>query len=129
MKKLLLIAACALFTVSVKAQNTTDEIKLIQSQYGMDKKQLIVENMKFTEEESSKFWPIYDKYETERMKLGQMRADEIMGFAKNYDSMTNEKATELVNATLENHMAFSKLQPVTIDPSLMSKAAPTPKPE
>ena len=42
-----------------------------------------------------------------------MRADEIMSFAKNYDTMTNEKATELVNATVENHMAFSKLQQKT----------------
>jgi Spy/CpxP family protein refolding chaperone len=113
MKKLFLIAACALFAMSSQAQNTTDEIQLLQSSYGMDKKQLIVETMKFTEAESAKFWPVYNNYEQERKKLGQARIDNIMNFARNNEGMTNEKAAELVNATLDNHIAFTKLQQKT----------------
>ena len=113
MKKFLLLAICATITLGARAQSTTDEIKLIQSSYGMDKKHLLVEHMKFTEAESAKFWPVYDKYETERQKLGKARIDNIMDYAKNYSMMTNEKSTELVMAALANQMAFTKLQEKT----------------
>lgn len=113
MKKIILVAACALFTISTYAQSTIDELKLMQSSYGLDKKQLVVETMKFSEEESAKFWPIYDKYETERMNLGKERIENVMNYANNYDIMTDAKAMELVNATFANHAAFTKLQQKT----------------
>src|SRR6187402_2532127 len=110
MKKILLIAAFGLFAFASNAQSSIDEIKILQTQYGLDKKQLVVMMMKFSEEESAKFWTIYDKYEVERLKLGQNRVDGILDYAKNYDKMTDEKASELVNKTLDNHAAFAKLQ-------------------
>lgn len=113
MKKILLIAIFGMLALTSRSQSTIDEIKLMQSSYGLDKKQLIVEMMKFSEEESAKFWPIYDKYETERMALGKSRIDNIMNYANNYDKMTDAKATELVNASLNNHAAFTKLQQKT----------------
>lgn len=113
MKKILLVAVCGLFAFTTNAQSTLDEMKLMQSEYGLDKKQLVVELMKFSEEESAKFWPIYDKYETERMALGKSRIDNIMDYANNYSLMTDAKATELVNASLNNHISFTKLQQKT----------------
>src|SRR5690349_1514339 len=100
MKKLLLTALTLTFAFGLKAQSTTDEINLLQSAYGKDKKQLIVDHMKFKEEESVKFWPIYDKYEAERKKIGQERANNILEYSKNYNTLTNEKATELINTAL-----------------------------
>jgi len=97
----------------LKAQSTTDEVQLIQSSYGMDKKALIVEHMKFTEAESQKFWPIYEKYESERRKIGRDRVDNIMEFSKNYSTLTNEKATELITKALDVHKEFTKLQEKT----------------
>jgi hypothetical protein len=113
MKKIFLIALSMMFVFAVKAQTTTDEIQLLQSSYGKDKKQLIVEHMKFKDEESVKFWPLYDKYEAERKKLGQARANNILEYSKNYNTLTNEKATELVNAALDNQAALAKLQKKT----------------
>jgi hypothetical protein len=113
MKKILLIAICGLFAISSRAQSTTDEITLMQSAFGLSKKQLVVDLMKFSDEESKKFWPLYDKYEDARTKLGKSRIDNIMLFAKNYDAMTNEKATELVNLALKTNADFTKLQQKT----------------
>ncbi len=113
MKKLLLTALTVAFAIGVKAQSTTDEIHLIQSSYGKDKKALMVEHMKFKEEESVKFWPIYDKYEAERRKLGQVRANNILEYSKNYGTLTNEKATELINTALKNQEAMIELQEKT----------------
>ena len=113
MKKLLLTALTVAFAYGAKAQSTTDEIHLIQSAYGKDKKALMVEHMKFKEEESVKFWPIYDKYEAERRKLGQVRANNILEYSKNYGTLTNEKATELITTALNNQEAMIKLQEKT----------------
>jgi len=113
MKKILLFAAFGLFAFAVNAQSTVDEITLMQTEYGLNKKQLVVEMMKFSEEESTKFWPIYDKYEAERIQLGKERITNITTYAGNYEKMTDEKATELVNSTLNNHAAFTKLQQKT----------------
>ncbi len=110
MKKIILFAVCGLLAFNVKAQSNTDEIALIQSMYGIEKKQLITDHMKLTETESPLFWPVYDKYEAERKVLGKERMELIIDFAKNYESMNDEKATALVNATISNHEAFSKLQ-------------------
>lgn len=110
MKKIILFAVCGLLAFNVKAQSNTDEIALIQSMYGIEKKQMITEHMKLTEAEAPLFWPVYDKYEAERKVLGKQRMELIIDYANNYNKMTNEKATELVNATIGNHEAFSKLQ-------------------
>lgn len=113
MKKIFLVTLCAMFTFAGLAQNLTDDVAVLQSKYGLAKKELIVAHMKFTEAESIKFWPAYDKYEAERKALGKSRIDNIAAYADNYDKMTNEKATELVNAALNNHAAFTKLQQKT----------------
>lgn len=71
MKKIILIAICTLFAVNLNAQSNTDEIALIQSAYGMEKKQIIIQFMKLTEAENAGFWKIYDEYEAERKELGK----------------------------------------------------------
>ena len=123
MKKIFLVALCAMFAFSTNAQTTTDEVAVLQSAYGLDKKQLIVEHMKFTEAESAKFWPVYDKYEAARKELGKQRINTIMEYAKNYDALTDAKATELITATLNNHSEFTKLQEKTFK-SMSAAIAP-----
>ncbi len=110
MKKIILFAVCGLLVFNVKAQSNTDEIALIQSMYGIEKKQMIIDLMKLTEAETPLFWPVYDKYEAERKELGKVRMALIIDYSKNYTTMTNEKATELINESIVNHQAISKLQ-------------------
>lgn len=104
---------CSLVTFSSHAQSNNDEVNLIQSVYGMEKKQLVSDYMKLTETEASKFWAVYDEYETTRKELGKKRIDNIAEYAKNYESLSDTKATELVNSTLAIHIAFAKLQEKT----------------
>jgi len=69
--------------------------------------------MKFSDAESKAFWPIYDKYEAERRAIGRARVDNIMEYSKNYGTLTNEKATELITNALNIHKDFTKLQEKT----------------
>ena len=100
MKKLILIVA--LFSVtSVFAQNVDDFIQLLKSDVQSNKIVIITEVMKFTDEQSEKFWPIYNEYSNELSKLGDKRIANIKDFAANYDSLTNEKANQLINTSFD----------------------------
>jgi Spy/CpxP family protein refolding chaperone len=114
MKKLSFILLCALVMAPVSqllAQNNLDEeMQLVRDQWGVDKKQLIMDYMKFTDVESKAFWPVYDAFMKEHRKLMDTRINLIKDYANNYDKLTNTKATELTNKLIDNNMAVSKLQ-------------------
>jgi Spy/CpxP family protein refolding chaperone len=112
MKKLSFLFLIILATVSqVLAQATVDEeLQLVRDQWGVDKKQLIMQYMNFSETESKAFWPVYDAYMAQHRPLVDARIALIKDYAKNYEKMTNTKATELTNKVIDNDMAISKLQ-------------------
>ena len=114
MKKLSFFVACILVLIPgqhVFAQNNAEEeMQLIRDQWGVDKKQLIMDYMKFTDAESKAFWPVYDAYMKQHRLLMDSRIALIKNYAKNYEKLTNAKATELTNKVLDNDMAISKLQ-------------------
>lgn len=107
------MAACTLFAVNAQAQSNTDEIALIQSAYGMEKKQIIVQFMKLSETENAGFWKIYDEYEAERKELGKKRAANIIEYANNYGKITDAKASELINSSIDVQINLAKLMKKT----------------
>jgi len=113
MKTILFFSICLLFAGSTVAQSVADEMALFQSIYGTGKQQLIADHLKFTEAESQIFWKIYDEYEISRKEIGKTRLANIKDYAENYEKLSNEKATQLVKASLKNTAAFSKLQDKT----------------
>jgi hypothetical protein len=112
MKKVLLLSISLFFSLVSIAQNA-DEIAIIQSAYGMDKRAIVTEQMKLTPTEAEAFWPIYEQYEVGRKEYGKARISNIMEYAKNYQSLSNEKATELINASYSNQANIMKLQQKT----------------
>jgi len=100
MKKLLLISFLFSFT-SVFAQDIDSYIELLKSDLKTDKKAIITEVMKFDEAQSEVFWPIYREYEYEQDKLSDKRISNIKDFAANFDSLTNEKANQLIENAFE----------------------------
>lgn len=112
MKKVLLLSISLFFSLASIAQNA-DEIAIIQSAYGMDKRAIVTEQMKLTPTEAEAFWPIYEQYEVARKEYGKTRINNIMEYAKNYQSLSNEKATELINSSFTNQMNIMKLQQKT----------------
>lgn len=61
---------------------------------------LIGVSMAFTSEEAAKFWPLYNAYETRRKALADERLAIIRDYAKNFTSMPDAKATELMQRAL-----------------------------
>jgi len=100
MKKLMLIVA--LFTVTnIYAQNVDDVIQLLKSDVQSDRIAIITEVMNFTEEQSGIFWPIYNDFSSELLKLSDVRIANIKDFAANYDSLTDKKADQLINTSFK----------------------------
>lgn len=74
------------------AQSNVEEIDLIQSMYGIEKKAIVEEFVQPQAANSVLFWETYDKYEVERKALGKERIDLLNEFADKYETMTNEEA-------------------------------------
>ena len=76
--------------------NIQSYIDLMRADVKSEKVQVLGAMMQFTPDEASTFWPIYNSYDSDLTKLGDRRLALIREYADNYDSMTDEKADELV---------------------------------
>jgi hypothetical protein len=102
MKKL--IAACFLlvcFSATVYAQQT--ETELIRSAFKLEKKAVVAEFLQLSNDDATKFWPIYEKYEQERTVIGTRRIKLLESYVEKYDKMDDASTNELVkeSATIQ----------------------------
>jgi len=86
-----------------------EEIDMLQSMYGMEKRKLVEQYMKLPAESSPAFWAVYDQYEGDRKELGKKRITLIGEYAENYMNLTDEKADQLAKELLANNVALEKL--------------------
>ena len=110
--KHLLIASFCLFLLNASsfAQSDKEDIDLIQSAYGKDKKALVSGYMLVQPKDSAAFWKLYDEYEDSRKAIGRERIVIIKDYATNYDKLTNAKATQLANGIFTNDAKLNNLQ-------------------
>ncbi len=109
MKKFL-IPVCVFFFISASAQLTQDDVNLVQSMYGKDKRDLMAAYLTFNDSASSSaFWKLYDSYEAERKKLAQDYINILQDYANNYTTLDDKKADELVVKSSANNIAVENL--------------------
>jgi hypothetical protein len=85
-------------------------LELLRSDIQTEKKEIIAATLNFTDEEASKFWPIYREYELELAKLGDARLALIKDYAKHYENMTDVKAKELAKESFRIEENTTKLR-------------------
>jgi len=73
---------------------------IVREKLRADKKFFIASNMELTEAEGKAFWPVYEQYQPELMKLGEKKLQLIKKFSDNFETMSDEKAKELLNEYL-----------------------------
>jgi hypothetical protein len=108
MKKLLLIIVFVLASSGGYAQEAY--IELLRSDVKTKKVAIITEVMQFTDEEAKAFWSVYREYDFELTKIGDGRLQLIKDYAQNYETMTDEKAKELVDRALRLEGKRTKLK-------------------
>jgi hypothetical protein len=78
-----------------------EEIKLELQNLRSQKKQIVSANMQLTEAEALKFWPVYDEYTTETIKIIDTRAALIKEYTEYYDTLTDAQAQSLLKRWLQ----------------------------
>ena len=53
-------------------------------------------NLKLTDEEAAKFWPVYDRYQKEINAIGDRLVGVIQDYSANFRDLSNDKAMKLV---------------------------------
>ena len=118
MKKILCLLVTLSTIISVQAASESDamlpaidaQIALVREVANAERTAIVADNVSFTAAESEAFWPLYREYRGEFQVIGDGSLALIKDFAKNYNSMTDEKATELTDEALKLEGKRVKLQ-------------------
>ena len=109
MKYAILVFTLFVFSTNLRAQSIVDDVIIVQSLWGKEKRAIIGDYMGFNASQGETFWPAYFTYETARKELGRKRLAIMDEYVQNYETMGDKKATELVNRAAENTIAVQKL--------------------
>jgi hypothetical protein len=97
---LMLVSALSISLPAVAAQEPSDSnMQILLDKVKADKKLLVSVNMKLSDAEAKKFWPVYDIYQVELGKLNKRVAALIEAYADDYNnnSVTDAKAKKMIN--------------------------------
>ena len=83
------------------SQTATDQdIQLLRQDIRSKRKQLIAANLKLTDAEATKFWPVYDQYTAEMTKINDQKVALIKEYASQWGTITDEQASSLIKRSL-----------------------------
>jgi hypothetical protein len=91
---------------AASGKNMTEEqvndanIQLMRQDIRAERKKVVAANMPLTEAEAMKFWPVYDRYIAETIKVNDVRFALLKDYAKNYDTATEEQADGFIKRWL-----------------------------
>ena len=71
------------------------EVNLMRKDLRDQKKQLVAANLPLNGDEAAAFWPLYDSYTQETIKINDQRYALVKQYAANYNTMTDEQASTI----------------------------------
>ena len=98
---MLLTAILMLAAVPVRAGEAEKaNLEILRDTIRVNKKALVAANLTLSDEEATKFWPACESYQKDLSAVQDRLVKVIQDYAANYKSLSNEKATQLVEAYL-----------------------------
>ncbi|MGD9328914.1 MAG: hypothetical protein PVH48_08115 [Cyclobacteriaceae bacterium] len=110
MKRTILVITLVLFAFLTQAQSSDDYIELARDILKTEKKAAIAEGMELSDTEITPFWELYNEYNSKLSQTQNQRVALIKDFAKNYETMTNEKADEIMKSFFKYQQEIVKLR-------------------
>jgi len=106
--RVLLVSALilALSVASARAATAADgdsekaNVDVLLSAIRANRKALVAVNLKMTDEEAAKFWPVYDSYQKEMNALGARLVALLGDYGKNFKDMSDDKAMKILDEYL-----------------------------
>ena len=106
--RVLLVSALilALSVASARAATADDgdsekaNVDVLLSAIRANRKALVAVNLKMTDDEAAKFWPVYDSYQKEMNALGDRLVALLGDYGKNFKDMSDDKAMKILDEYL-----------------------------
>jgi hypothetical protein len=86
------------------------ELNLLRKDLRSKRKQLIAANLKLTETDAGKFWPVYDQYVTELIAINDKKFGLIQDYADNWGKLTNDQSLLFMRQWLDMDIAIAQLR-------------------
>lgn len=108
---------------AAKEQSGIDQnIELLRKDMRSARKQLVAANLRLTDDQATRFWPVYDEYTAELTKISDQKTALIKEYADQWGSITDEQASNLITRALAVDQQIAQLR-VKYMP-IFSKAVP-----
>ena len=89
---------------------TAQEIELMRRDIRSMRKQLIAANLKLTDDQANKFWPVYDQYIAELVKVNNTKYDLLKEYFDSYGTLTPEQADSMTKRLLDLDVSVAQLR-------------------
>jgi hypothetical protein len=124
----LLSVSCFLFTSKASGQAATaqpasaqapsanqqqeleKDVKLLREDIRAKKKKLIAANIQLTPDQATKFWPVYDQYTADLVKINDTKYALIKEYAEAWGTMTDDQAISLTKRSLDVDAQVNQLR-------------------
>lgn len=86
------------------------DLNLFRQDIRSQRKQLIASNLNLTDQEATKFWPVYDQYVSELITINDKKFGLIQEYADNYGKLTNEQSLTFIRRWLDSDIEVAQLR-------------------
>jgi hypothetical protein len=86
------------------------DLSLLRQDLRSKRKQLIAANLKLTDADATKFWPVYDQYVTEVIAINDKKFGLIQEYADNWGKLTNDQSLLFSRNWLDMDIATAQLR-------------------
>jgi hypothetical protein len=104
MLSMFLVIGLALVAFSPAQAQVQSDIATGRAELQTERQAIVAANLPLSEAQAAAFWPVYREYRVEMQKLGDRMLNLLLGYAKNFETLTDEQAT----AMLDDFLAIQK---------------------
>lgn len=103
-----LLFLCCLSVTGI-AQDNPDELQMMQSLYGMEKRAIVAESIELSDAEAGEFWALYDEYELKRQEIGKERFALLSNYVSDYGVLKPQDAEAFMKKAIPLRNKTNKL--------------------
>lgn len=108
-KRLLFLLFIFTFSIGMTGQASQDELQLMQSLYGMEKRDIVSEFIELNDSQEQEFWLLYDEYEEKRKDLGKERFRLLTSYVDDYGEVKPQDADNFMKQAIPLRIKSDKL--------------------
>ena len=91
-------------------KSTAEEIELMRKDIRSMRKQLVAANLNLTADQATKFWPVYDQYIAELVKINGTKYDLLKEYFNSYGDITDAQADSMTTRLLQLDVNVAQLR-------------------